>query len=390
MSPSREGPQHPKPAVEVFHTGGSSEVAETVSGVVKRLPNGSGVLRNPKFSFRRDPSDVAVPPRWMRRLSEGASVVGTVQRGKRGRELGSVESVCGLSVEEFEKRTPYNRLTAIDPNERFHLARTGDVSMRLMDLLAPIGKGTRGLIVSPPKAGKTMLLEQITKAVQADDPNAHVIVLLIDERPEEVTHFRRAVDAMVLASSIDQSTQEHVDLSELTLAHIRAEFESGRDVVVLVDSLTRMGRTFNLKGTGRGRTMSGGVEAGALDVPRKFFGMARNAEDAGSVTIIATALVDTGSRADQLIFEEFKGTGNSEIVLDRSLAESRVFPAINLAASGTRKEERLHAPDDLARITQLRRVLIDRQPREAMEILLGLIHKYPTNEELLQNIPAGR
>ena len=367
-------------------------MSETVSGVVKSRANGAGVLRNPKLSFRADRSDVFVPPGLMRRLCEGAEVTGTARPGRRGAELATVDSVCGLSLEEFERRTPFKRLTAIDPCDRFRLATGGDISMRIIDLVAPIGKGTRALIVSPPKAGKTMLLMEMTKAIQADDPKARVIVLLIDERPEEVTHFRRAVNAMVLASSIDQSSQEHIELSELALAYIRTELEVGRDVVVLVDSLTRMGRTFNLKsgGRGRGRTMSGGVDVGALDVPRKFFGLARNAEGGGSVTIVATALVDTGSRADQLIFEEFKGTGNSEIVLDRKLAEARIFPALNIESSGTRKEERLHAPDDLARITQLRRVLLDRGPREAMDILIELTRKYPTNEELLQNVPARR
>ncbi len=367
-------------------------MSETVRGVLKRRSDGAGVLRSPQFSFRADRSDVFVRQALVQRLVEGAEVVGTFRNGRRGRELAEIESVCGVPLEVFQKRTPYNRLTAIDPNERFHLAATGDVTMRIVDLIAPIGKGTRALIVSPPKAGKTMLLEQLAKAIRADAPGARVIVLLIDERPEEVTNFRRSTDAMVLASSIDQSLQEHVDLSELTLAFIRAELEVGRDVVVLVDSLTRMGRTFNLKGggRGRGRTMSGGVDVGALDVPRKFFGLARNAEGGGSVTIIATALVDTGSRADQLIFEEFKGTGNSEIVLDRKLAEARVFPALNIESSGTRKEERLQTPDDLARITQLRRVLLDRGPREAMDILINLIQKYPTNEELLRNVPARR
>jgi transcription termination factor Rho len=366
-------------------------MAETVTGVLKCNSNGTGVLRNPAFSFRPDRSDVFVPASLTKRLCEGAMVAGEVRVGKRGREIISVDSICGLSLADFEARPGYKNLTAIDPNERFHLDITGDITMRLVDLIAPIGKGTRGLIVSPPKAGKTMLLEQLTKSIRADAPEAHLIVLLIDERPEEVTHFRRAVDAMVLASSIDQTPKEHMELSELALAHIRAEFESGRDVVVLIDSLTRMGRTFNLKPSGRGnRTMTGGIGVGALDVPRKFFGLARNAENAGSVTILATALIDTGSRADQLIFEEFKGTGNSEIVLDRKLAEARIFPAIDIESSGTRKEEQLHAPEDLARITQLRRVLVDRSPREAMDILLGLVNKYPTNKELLANLPAGR
>ncbi len=363
---------------------------ESVSGILKRRQDGSGVLRSPEAMLRPDRRDVYVPAPLASRLSEGATVVGRARQGKRGPELSELESVCGLSLEAFERRTPYNRLTAIDPHDRFQLGATGDISMRLVDLLAPIGKGTRGLIVSPPKAGKTILLEKIAQAIRATDPETRILVLLIDERPEEVTQFKRAVDAMVLASSIDHSAQEHVELSELTLAHVRAEFESGRDVVVLVDSLTRMGRTFNLKTNSGGRTLSGGMGANALEVPRRFFGMARKAEGGGSVTIIATALIDTGSRADQLIFEEFKGTGNSEIVLDRKLAESRIFPAINLAASGTRKDDRLHSPADLNRIVQLRRLLVDRNPAEAMEFLLALMGKYPTNEELLNSIQTGK
>jgi transcription termination factor Rho len=261
--------------------------------------------------------------------------------------------------------------------------------MRLIDLVAPIGKGTRGLIVSPPKAGKTMLLEQIAKAIRTDDPDTRLVVLLIDERPEEVTHFRRATAAEVFASSSDQPVQEHVELSELMLAHIRTELECGCNVVVLVDSLTRLVRAFNLRdsrGRNQSRTLSGGVEAGALQIPRRFFGLARNIENGGSVTILATILVDTGSRMDQFIFEEFKGTGNSEIVLDRSLAEAYIFPALDLPASGTRKEERLYSPDNSQRLAKLRRKLVDRPPREAMEFLLNLVAKYPSNEELLQSI----
>jgi transcription termination factor Rho len=235
-----------------------------------------------------------------------------------------------------------------------------------------------------------MLLEQIARAIHEDDPETRVIVLLIDERPEEVTYFRRAVKAEVLSSSSDQSVQEHVDLAELTLAHIRIDLECGRDVVVLVDSLTRMGRAFNLKGSGTGRTLSGGLEAGALELPRRFFGLARNIEHGGSVTIIATALIDTGSRMDQLIFEEFKGTGNSEIVLERSLAEAHIFPAINLRSSSTRKEERLYNPEESRRLSNLRRMLADLKTGEAMTTLLELIEKYPTNEELVKNIPMGR
>jgi transcription termination factor Rho len=263
------------------------------------------------------------------------------------------------------------------------------MSTRIIDLVAPIGKGTRGLIVSPPKAGKTMMLEQIAQAIRASEPDTRIVVLLIDERPEEVTFFRRAVDGEVFASSSDQSLREHVALSELMLAHIRTELECGRDVVVLLDSLTRMARTFNLRGGARGgsRTLSGGLDAGAMEIPRRFFGLARNIEDGGSVTILATVLVDTGSRLDQVVFEEFKGTGNSEIVLDRELAEARIFPAINLTASSTRRAELLYSPEDTRRLARLRRMLVERNTKDALLALFKLLEKYPTNEELLQRIP---
>ena len=242
------------------------------------------------------------------------------------------------------------------------------------------------MIVSPPKAGKTTLLEKIAEAIHAESPDARIIALLIDERPEEVTFFQRAVKAEVLASSSDQSVQEHVELAELTLAHIQSELECGHDVVVLVDSLTRMGRAFNLKGTGRKRTMSGGIEVGALEFPRRFFGLARNIENGGSVTIIATALIDTGSRMDQVIFEEFKGTGNCEIVLDRSLAESYIFPAIDIRKSSARKEEQLYPEEEYLGLVKLRRMLAGLEPKEAMRTLLQLYEKYATNRELLQGV----
>lgn len=229
--------------------------------------------------------------------------------------------------------------------------------------IAPMGKGTRGLIVAPPKTGKTRLLEEIACAIHATDPDTRIIVLLIDERPEEVTHFRRKVPAEVLASSSDQHIRSHVNLVELTLAHIRCELECGRDIVVLLDSITRLGRAFNMNGAGSGRTMTGGLDAKALEIPRRFFGLARNIEDGGSVTVIATALVGTGSRMDDLIFQEFKGTGNSEIVLDRSLAESRIFPAINILTSGTRKEELLYTTDEIKWLAALRRRLSDGGPK---------------------------
>ena len=307
-------------------------------------------------------------------------------------QLVTVESVCGLKPKAFQKRTPFRRLIAIDPNERFNLGATSEHATRLIDLIAPVGKGTRGLIVAPPKAGKTMLLAKIAHAIRADDPETRLIVLLIDERPEEVTQFRRTIPgAEVFASSNDQPVNEHVELSELMLAHIRTELECGHNVVVLVDSLTRLVRAFNLQGgRGRSRTMSGGVDAEALQIPRRFFGLARNIEDGGSVTILATVLVDTGSRMDDFIFEEFKGTGNSEIVLDRSLAEAYIFPAINVPASSTRKEEQLYNPDDAKRLIRLRREMVGHPPKEIMEYLLSLMDRFPTNEELLQNIdPEG-
>ena len=287
-------------------------------------------------------------------------------------------------------RVRFDRLVAIDPQDRFHLGASGDTSMRAVDLVAPIGKGTRGLIVSPPKAGKTTMLSKIAAAIGTIAPETRVIALLIDERPEEVTYFRRGVDAEVVASSSDQPTREHLALLELMLAHIRTELECGRDVVVLLDSLTRLARAFNLENRGHGRSLSGGLEAGALEIPRRFFGLARNVEGGGSVTIIASILVDTGSRMDQVIFEEFKATGNSEIVLDRALAEAYIFPAINISASGTRREERLYSAEEMPRLRSLRRSLAGYQPREALLALLKLIDQYPTNDALLRSLPATR
>lgn len=363
-------------------------MSDTVSGVLKLQRGHAGELRDPARSFRTNSHEVRVPKKLVQRcgLMEGATVTGPVRHEGHARILDNVTTVCGLPLAEYKRRKPYQQLTVIDPCERFDLSASGNPSMRIIDLVAPIGKGTRGLIVSPAKAGKTMILQQIANAIHVSDPDTRIIALLVDERPEEVTMFRRSVEAEVLASSSDQSIREHVELSELTLAHIRVELECGRDVVVLVDSLTRMGRAFNSSGAGfRGRTMSGGVDVGALEIPRRFFGFARNIENGGSVTIIATILVDTGSRMDQLIFEEFKGTGNSEIVLDRALAEARTYPAINLAQTGTRKEELLYAPDEYRRIATLRRALAGRHPREAIGLLGKFLEKYPTNQEFLSS-----
>jgi transcription termination factor Rho len=371
---------------------GSSASVRT--GILKATRRGAGFLYDPAgvFPLELEEGEVLVRPNLVQQyhLVEGATVSGPVRQGKQGLELSAVQSVCGLAPEAFQQRPPFASLVAIDPTERFHLATSGETGMRIIDLIAPIGKGTRGLIVSPPKAGKTILLEQIAQAIRADEPDARIIVMLIDERPEEVTYFRRAVDAQVFASSSDQSLRHHVSLTEFMLAHIRIELECGHDVVVLLDSLTRMCRTFNLRSSARGRTLSGGLEAGALELPRRFFGVARNIENGGSVTILATILIDTGSRMDQFIFEEFKGTGNSEIVLDRGLAEARVFPAIDLVASSTRKAERLYSTDENLRLARLRRSLANRKPEEAIALLLRLLDRMPTNEELLKSIPLPR
>ncbi len=361
---------------------------EVVSGVLQVLPKGGGYLRAVESSFQPSPDDVWVPVKLMRSfgLIEGAVVAGPGRSGKKGRELAGVDAICDLPPEEFQARTPFDQLVAINPTERFRVGDTGNTTMRIAELVAPIGKGTRGLVVAPPKTGKTQILAELAASIHATDPATRIVVLLIDERPEEVTHFRRTVPAEVLASSSDQPLAAHVNLAELTMAHVRCDLECGRDVVLLVDSITRMTRAFNLSGRGAARTMSGGIDAKALEIPRRFFGLARNIEHGGSVTVIATALVDTGSRLDDLVYEEFKATGNSELVLDRSLAEARIFPAINLISSGTRKEELLYTEDEMARLVTLRRWLAKAKPAPAMRGMLKLIDMTETNEELLARL----
>jgi transcription termination factor Rho len=358
---------------------------EMVRGVLQSHERSGGFLRDPEQSFQPGRGDVWVPPNLIREneLVEGASVAGDAQLGDRGWVLTTVKSVCGLEPGRFRDRTRFDKLQAVNPRERIRLGDGGNLSMRIVDLIAPIGKGTRGLIVAPPKSGKTRLLEEIAAGIRVFENDARIIVLLIDERPEEVTYFRRSVDAEVLASSSDQNVESHVRLAELTLAHVRVELECGRDIVVLIDSLTRMARAFNQRGAGAGRTLSGGLDARALEIPRRFFGLARNVENGGSVTVIATAMVNTGSRLDDYVFEEFKGTGNSEIVLDRSLAEARIFPAIHIRASGTRKEELLFTPGELQWLTVLRRKLANEEPAAAMTVLLGLMRSAPDNDSLI-------
>jgi len=362
-------------------------LSTTASGVLEVLGRGGGgYLRDPARSFQPDTRDVFVPAPIVRQfaLATGAEVVGPTQPSRQGLQLVDVESVCWLTPAAYRERTPFAKLVATNPDKRFRLGDSGNPSMRILDLFAPIGRGTRGLIAASPKTGKTQLLEDLAAAIRADDPKARILVLLVDERPEEVTHFRRQVSAEVLASSSDQGPAEHVRMANICMAQIRCDLECGHDVVVLVDSLTRMGRAFNARGSDSGRTMSGGLDSRALEIPRQFFGMARNVENGGSVTVLATALIETGSRMDDMIFEEFKGTGNSEIVLDRSLAEQRVFPAFNLAKSGTRRDELLYSEAELKAINGLRRHLLESPPKQAILNMLKALETFPTNEDLLK------
>ncbi|MFC1569163.1 transcription termination factor Rho [bacterium] len=361
---------------------------QTVCGILQLYNQNSGFLRDPERSFQPQFDDAYVSHQLIREynITEGAVIRGLATIGEKRLQLIEVESICGMAPDQFETRSRFDKLVVINPNERIRLGDQGNPTMRIIDLVAPIGKGTRGMIVAQPKSGKTQMLEEMAAAIRVSEPDMRLIVLLLDERPEEVTHFQRNVDADVLASSSDQSIEQHVNLTELTLQHVRTELECGHHITVLVDSLTRMSRAFNQFGSGSKRTLSGGLDARALEIPRRFFGLARNIENGGSVTVIATILVNTGSRMDDYIFEEFKGTGNSEIVLDRILAESRVFPAIDIKASGTRRDELLYSEDEIRGLTLLRRKLINDEPIEAMRGMLKLMETFPNNTELLNKV----
>jgi len=322
-----------------------------------------------------------------RRKHNKRQEVATNGQATMRRTVQSVENIEGLSPDEYAGRKPFEELTALDPAPRMTLEHDAcPPACRLIDLFCPIGYGTRGLIVAPPKAGKTILLQNIAAGIKHKHPDVEVVALLIDERPEEVTDFKRNVPAQVLASSNDQDVDQHVHLGLLALERGKRMLEAGKDVVVLMDSLTRLGRAFNnsRKYGSSGRTMSGGLDSRALELPKQLFGCARRAEEGGSLTIIATCLVDTGSRADQIIFEEFKGTGNMELILDRSIADQRLFPAINLAESGTRKEHLLMNEQELKTVTALRRRLMNMPPPKQIEQLLAALQRFPTNEDLVR------
>ncbi len=323
-------------------------------------------------------------------LRDGTEIVGLTRDGGGGRRvLVEVQRASGLSIEEYKALPHFQDLVSVNPSEAFLLAgEQAETSLRVIDLIAPIGRGQRGLIVSPPKAGKTTLLEHLGKAVAKHHPEVHLILLLIDERPEEVTHFRRAVPAEVLASSSDSAADAHIRLARLAMERAKRLVESSRHVVILLDSLTRLGRASNREMGPGGRTMSGGVDNRALQFPRQFFGAARNCEGVGSLTILATALVDTGSRMDEVIFQEFKGTGNMELILDRAIADRRIFPAVDVLKSGTRREELLCPPDELAKRHLLRRALADLSTVEATQFLIDKIQKTSSNAAFLGSLVA--
>jgi transcription termination factor Rho len=372
----------------------------TLSGILELPPGSEGRIRQLNDGLVEDQGDPFVPMELNQRYSlrQGqrltVSVVDKKPRRRRGNKPRSgrpvvqeVVEIEGLPPDQYARRKPFEELTPLDPQPRMGLEYPGcPPACRLIDLFCPIGYGTRGLIVSPPKAGKTILLQNIAFGIKKNHPNVELIALLIDERPEEVTDFKRNVPAQILASSNDQDVEKHISLGILAIERAKRMFEAGLDVVVLLDSITRLGRAFNnsRKYGGGGRTMSGGLDSRAMEVPKQLFGAARKAEEGGSLTIIASCLIDTGSRADQIIFEEFKGTGNMELILDRSIAEQRLFPAINLAASGTRKEHLLMTEPELKTVTALRRRLMNMKPPQQIEQLLGALKRFPTNEDLVR------
>jgi len=359
-------------------------------GVLEILPDGFGFLRSPSYNYLPGPDDIYVSPSQIRRfdLRTGDTVSGQVRPPKEGERyfaLLKVEAVNFENPELIKDKVLFDNLTPLFPNQRFHLETTGDeISMRVMDLITPIGKGQRGLIVSPPRAGKTVLLQRIANSITKNHPEVVLIVLLIDERPEEVTDFQRSVKAEVISSTFDEPASRHVQVAEMVIEKAKRLTEHKRDVVILLDSITRLGRAYNTIVPPSGKVLSGGVDSNALQRPKRFFGAARNIEEGGSLTIIATALIDTGSRMDDVIFEEFKGTGNMELHLDRRLVDKRLFPSIDIFRSGTRREELLLTPNELNKMWVLRKVLGTMGVVEAMELLVEKMRETKSNEDFLR------
>ncbi len=368
----------------------ASNVMSSAQGVLEILPKGFGFLRTVDNCYQSDPSDVFVPANLIRqhRLQTGSELCGEISSAGGKRQFRRLLKVDGVDPSAYERHVAFGRLVSIDPIQRLKIAQDNDLSMRVLDLIAPIGKGQRSLIVSPPRAGKTVLLQKIAQAVVKNHPEVHLMVVLVDERPEEVTEMRRTVDAEVIYSSNDESAQRHVKVVEIVLERARRLVEAGRDVVILLDSLTRVARAYNNETKGRGRTLSGGLDARTMMKPREFFGAARKVEHGSSLTIVATALVDTGSRMDDVIFEEFKGTGNMELILHRNLADRRIWPAIDIHKSGTRKEEKMRPPEEQAKVNLLRRALADQSPENALSLLLSKLEKTSSNEQFLSMLNA--
>jgi transcription termination factor Rho len=361
-------------------------------GIVEVSGKGFGFLREPKRNFTQSNNDVFVTPEVIRKygLRDGMWIRGETRRGPRGPQLYKLTELEREDPDLHQNLPVFEELTTVSPDRRIVLETDPNIyTTRIIDLVSPVGRGQRGLIVAPPRTGKTTLLQHIAAAVVRNHKDIHLIILLVDERPEEVTEIRRTVpSAEVMASSNDCDVKTHTRISQLAIERAKRLVEMGKDVFVLMDSLTRMGRAFNNAQGGGGRTMSGGVDSRALEIPRKLFAAARNTEEAGSLTIMATALIETNSRMDDLIFQEFKGTGNMELVLDRKISEQRIYPAVDIFQSGTRREELLLTPEELHKINVIRRGLAGHKPMEAIERLLFFIRKYPTNAEMLSSIPG--
>jgi transcription termination factor Rho len=365
-------------------------------GVLDMTRDGHGFLRNPATGYVPSLDDPYVAPSLIQQygMRDGAVVDGEIGPPKRkgqNPQLIRPISICGVAPHLYHKSPKWDDLIVVDPDERIELAEdTDDITLRIIDMLCPIGFGQRGLLVSPPRAGKTTVLQKIAQAVQKAYSDVYLCVLLADERPEEATAMRRATEGEVAVSTNDKPPENHVRVTEMVLKKAKRLVETGMNVVIVMDSLTRLGRAYNLLQRGGGRTLSGGMDSRTLEKPKAFFGAARNVEGGGSLTILATALIDTGSRMDQVIFEEFKGTGNMELVLDRELAELRIWPAIDVNKSGTRKEEKLLPPSMLEKIYMLRRVLNKVRPAEAMEMLIDRMSQTPTNEAFLASLTPRR
>jgi transcription termination factor Rho len=378
--PTQAPPPPPRPQTETMKT----------PGLLELMQDGFGFLRFAANNYLPDADDIYVPAGLVRRyrIRPGSMILGEIQPARKPGQkpaLAAITSINDRDPELHAQEIPFKNQTPCDPEERFVLETfpDNDISMRVVDLLTPIGRGQRALIVAPPRTGKTILMQKMCNAIQRNHPEVQVIVLLVDERPEEVTDFRRNTKAEVIASCLDEGAGNHIRVTEMVLEKMKRQVEAGHHIVVLLDSITRLGRAYNNEAKGGGRILSGGLDAKVLTKPKAFFGSARNIENGGSLTIIATALIDTGSRMDQVIFEEFKGTGNSEIVLSRQLSNNRIFPAIDISLSGTRKEEKLFHPDENERIKVLRRVLSQLNPNEAMRLLIEKLEKTRTNAEFL-------